>query len=99
VACGLMYLRSLVEAVVLVPPLAATLAPWLLAAFVALAAIAVVWWTRPSSGLAGHSELKPRNPLALSVALAFGALYELVAFASRAAIQLLNKNRFRWWAR
>lgn len=91
-ACGLMYLRVLVEAVVLAPPLAARLAPWLLAAFALIAALAVFWWTRPTSGPPDNSELKLRNPLALSVALAFSAIYALVAFTSRAAIELLNQD-------
>jgi uncharacterized membrane protein (DUF4010 family) len=33
-----------------------------------------------------------RNPLTLTVALAFGAVYAVVAFASRAAIELVDES-------
>lgn len=91
-ACGLMFARVLIEAVVLAPALAAALAPWLLGAFVLVEAAALIWWRRSSRSSASSGELVIRNPLTLTVALAFGAVYAVVAFASKAAIELVDEG-------
>ena len=91
-ACGLMFARVLVEAVVLAPALAASLAPWLLGAFLVVEAAALIWWRRSSQSSSQIGELVIRNPLSLTVALAFGAVYAIVAFASRAAIELVDES-------
>jgi uncharacterized membrane protein (DUF4010 family) len=91
-ACGLMFARVLIEAVVLAPSLAASLAPWLGGSFVVVEAAALIWWRRSSRSMAQTSELVIRNPLTLTVALAFGAVYAVVAFASRAAIELADES-------
>lgn len=91
-ACGLMFARVLIEAVVLAPALAASLAPWLLGAFVVVEAAALIWWRRSSRSSPPIGELVIRNPLTLTVALAFGAVYAAVAFASRAAIELVDES-------
>ena len=92
-ACGLMFARVLIEAVVLAPALAASLAPWLLGAFLMVEASALIWWRRSSrSSPPERGELPVRNPLTLNVALAFGAVYALVAFVSRAAIELVDER-------
>jgi uncharacterized membrane protein (DUF4010 family) len=91
-ACGLMFARVLIEAVVLAPALAASLAPWLLGAFVVVEAAALIWWRRSSRSSPQTGELVIRNPLTLTVALAFGAVYAVVAFASRAAIELIDES-------
>ena len=91
-ACGLMFARVLIEAVVLAPALAASLAPWLLTAFVVVEAAALIWWRRSSRSSPQTGELVIRNPLTLTVALAFGAVYAVVAFASRAAIELVDES-------
>ena len=91
-ACGLMFARVLIEAVVLAPALAASLAPWLLGAFVVVEAAALIWWRRSSGSSPQTGELVIRNPLTLTVALAFGAVYAVVAFASRAAIELVDES-------
>jgi uncharacterized membrane protein (DUF4010 family) len=91
-ACGLMFVRVLIEAVVLAPALAASLAPWLLGAFLVVEAAALIWWRRSSRSSPQAGELVIRNPLTLTVALAFGAVYAVVAFASRAAIELVDES-------
>lgn len=91
-ACGLMFARVLIEAVVLAPALAAALAPWLLGAFVLAEAAALIWWRRSSRSSPQAGALMIRNPLTLTVALAFGAIYAVVAFASRAAIELVDER-------
>jgi uncharacterized membrane protein (DUF4010 family) len=91
-ACGLMFARVLIEAVVLAPTLAASLAPWLLGAFIVVEAAAVIWWRRSSRSSPETGELVIRNPLTLTVALAFGAVYAVVAFASRAAVELVDES-------
>lgn len=91
-ACGLMFARVLIEAVVLAPALAAALAPWLLSAFALVEAAALIWWRRSSRSSPPTGELVVRNPLTLTVALAFGAVYAVVAFASKAAMELVDGN-------
>jgi uncharacterized membrane protein (DUF4010 family) len=63
-----MYIRVLVEAVVLAPPLAGALAPWMLGSYALVEGVA----------------------LAITTALAFGALYAGVAFVATAAIALVS---------
>ena len=91
-ACGLMFARVLIEAVVLAPALAASLAPWLLGAFIVVEAAAVMWWRLSSRSSREPGELLVRNPLTLNVALVFGAVYALVAFVSRAAIEMVDER-------
>lgn len=91
-ACGLMFARVLAEAVVLAPVLAAALAPWLIGAFVMIETVALVWWLRSSRASSGTAGVAIRNPLTFSVALAFGSIYAVVAFASRAAIDLVDER-------
>jgi uncharacterized membrane protein (DUF4010 family) len=91
-ACGLMFARVLIEALVLAPALAAALTPWMLGAFAIVEATALVWWRRSARSPSETGVLVIRNPLTLTVALAFGAVYAVVAFASRAAIELVDAS-------
>lgn len=91
-ACGLMFARVLIEAVVLAPDLAWSLAPWMLGAFAIVEAAALVWWRRSRRSSPEAGQLMIRNPLTLTVALAFGVVYAIVAFASRAAVELVDER-------
>jgi uncharacterized membrane protein (DUF4010 family) len=90
-ACGLMYIRVLIESVVLAPSLAAALAPWMLGSFALVEGVALAIWIRSGRQESGVSDApEVRNPLTLTTALAFGALYAGVAFVATAAIALVS---------
>jgi uncharacterized membrane protein (DUF4010 family) len=92
-ACGLMYVRVMVEAVVLAPSLAGALAPWMIATFVVVECVALAIWLRVGRRESGGTAApEMRNPLTLTTALAFGALYAVVTFVSAAAISLVDAD-------
>ncbi len=82
-ASGLMYLRVLIEAATFAVDLARILLWPLVGLFVLVEGIAVYWWLRPQ-GADADSDLEVKNPLTLSTALQFGALYSAVIFVSKA---------------
>ena len=92
-ACGLMYVRVLVEAVVLAPSLAGALALWMFAVFALVEGVALATWLRSGRRESGGTTAPEiRNPLTLTTALAFGGLYAVVAFVSAAAISLVDAD-------
>jgi uncharacterized membrane protein (DUF4010 family) len=84
-ACGLMYPRVLVEASVVAPDMGSELVWWLLGLFGIVLVVALWWWFRPTEALDGEG-VDVTNPLTLSSALTFGALYALIVFASKALL-------------
>jgi uncharacterized membrane protein (DUF4010 family) len=80
-ASGLMYARVLVEAFVIAPDLGRRLVPLMVGLFLAVEGAAVWWWTRPVTG-DQEADVEVRNPLTLSIALQFGALYGVIVFFS-----------------
>ncbi|HKX75200.1 MAG TPA: DUF4010 domain-containing protein [Acidimicrobiia bacterium] len=89
-ACGLMYPRVMVEALVLAPDLAMALAPWLVAAFGFTEAVALVYWLRSARRPQESAGVEFSNPLTLTVAIGFALVYAVVAFLSRAAVALTD---------
>jgi uncharacterized membrane protein (DUF4010 family) len=81
-ASGLMYVRVLVEAFVIAPDLGRRLTPLMVGLFLAVEGAALWWWTRPATGDQA-SDVDLRNPLTLSIALQFGALYGVIVFFSK----------------
>ena len=83
-ASGLMYPRVFVEAVVIAPELAGELIMPLGGLTLLVGGVAAYWFTRPTDGDAEDGDaVKAKNPLSLSTALKFGALYGLIVFASK----------------
>ncbi len=85
-ASGLMYGRVLVEAFVIEPELGRRLVVPLLVLFVLVEGAAVLWWRRSQRGTKGDPDFKLSNPLTLTSALQFGALYGVIIFASKALL-------------
>lgn len=86
-ASGLMYGRVLLEAYVIEPRLGEELLIPLLILFVLVEGAALVWWRRSAlQGSGDESEIEFRNPLTLTTALQFGALYGIVIFISKALL-------------
>ena len=83
-ASAVMYPRVYIEAVVVEPALAERLLVPLAALFVAVALGAVWWAVRPASAV--PADLAVRNPLTLTVAITFGALYAVIVFVSKALL-------------
>lgn len=83
-ASGLMYARVLVEAVSFAPSLAKELALPLGVLFVLVEGAAVYWWVKPTKRSAEGDDLDVKNPLTLSTALQFGAIYAAVIFFAKA---------------
>jgi uncharacterized membrane protein (DUF4010 family) len=86
-ASGLMYARVLGEAFVFAPDLALELAVPLTVLFVLVEGTAAYWWTRPVEVTAGGSSIDVQNPVTLTSALQFAALYGVVIFISKALIE------------
>jgi uncharacterized membrane protein (DUF4010 family) len=84
-ASGLMYGRVLVEAWVIDATLAGELVVPLVVLFVAVEGVALFLWLR-ANRVQGEPELKVSNPLTLTAALQFGALYGAVIFVSKALL-------------
>jgi len=85
-ASGLMYGRVLVEAYVIEPELGRRLLVPLGILFVAVEGAAFVWWKRSQGSSTKDPELELANPLTLTSALQFGALYGVIIFASKALL-------------
>lgn len=90
-ASGLMYGRVLIEALVIEPELAEKLAIPLIGLFVLVEGAAVVWWRRSVEHDQSESELVVSNPLTLSTALQFGALYGAIIFISKALLDRVGE--------
>lgn len=86
-ASGLMYGRVLVEAAVVGPELAWRLAAPMIGLFVFVEGVAVWWWTRTGrDDRMDGSAFEVRNPVTMRSALQFGALYGVVAFVAKVAV-------------
>jgi uncharacterized membrane protein (DUF4010 family) len=85
-ASGLMYGRVLVEAYVIEPDLGEKLLLPLSILFLLVEGAAFVWWRRSQGGAGQDSDLQLTNPLTLTSALQFGALYGVIIFASKALL-------------
>lgn len=85
-ASGLMYARVLVEAYVIEPELGERLVVPLVVLFVLVEGAAFVWWRRARIADESTTDLKLSNPLTLTTALQFGALYGAIIFISKALL-------------
>jgi len=85
-ASGLMYGRVLVEAFVIEPELGRKLLVPLGILFLLVEGAAFVWWRRSQGHSTQDPELELTNPLTLTSALQFGALYGVIIFASKALL-------------
>jgi uncharacterized membrane protein (DUF4010 family) len=85
-ASGLMYGRVLVEAFVIEPDLGEELLLPLGLLFLLVEGAAFVWWRRSQSKAGRDPNLELTNPLTLTSALQFGALYGVIIFASKALL-------------
>jgi uncharacterized membrane protein (DUF4010 family) len=90
-ASGIMYPRVLVEASVIAPDLARRLAIPLMVLFVLVAVVAAVWWLRAGRNPAGESDVDVSNPLTLTAALQFGALYGAIVFFSKMLLDRVSE--------
>lgn len=93
-ASGIMYPRVLVEVAVVEPTvLEALMLPVLVLAAV-VGSVAAYWWWR--SGREEYPEpeesLEVKNPLTLSTALQFGALYGVIIFVSKVLIERVSTS-------
>ena len=82
-ASGLMYFRVLVLAFVVAPDMAEVLAVPLIGLGIFVVAASVWAWIRANRDDASSDALEVENPLSLSVALQFGALYAAVVFIAK----------------
>lgn len=81
-AAALMFPRMLIEAWVTAPELGRRIAP----AAVALTLVtggSAVWWLRRSSGSSDDDQVEVPNPLTLTVAVQFAAIYGLIVLVAR----------------
>jgi uncharacterized membrane protein (DUF4010 family) len=79
-ASAIMYPRVLIEAQVVSPPLAERLAIPLLVLGAGMLVVAGAWLVRPSGPPPSEGAPTFRNPLTLTTALQFGALYAAIVF-------------------
>lgn len=82
-ASTLMFPRVLVEAAATAPALAVRLAPALVVLTAATGVVTVWWLRRPALG-ADRASVPVRNPLTLTVAVQFGALYGVIVLLAKA---------------
>ncbi len=82
-ASGLMYFRVLVLAFVVAPAMAESLATPLIGLGLFVLSASVWAWIRSSRDTASADSIEIKNPLTLSVALQFGALYAAVVFIAK----------------
>ena len=90
-ACGLMYLRVLIESFVVDRTVAARVVIPLIALFVFVEAAAAWWWWH-SSRRQGESGLTVRNPVTVKSALQFGLIYGAVAFAATILVEEVSAS-------
>ena len=82
-ASGLMFFRVLILALVVAPAMAEVLAVPLIALGTVVVGVAVWAWVKASRSTRGADTFEVKNPLSLSVALQFGALYAAVVFVAK----------------
>lgn len=92
-ASGLMFPRVFVEAVVIAPELAEELLIPLGTLTVLVGAVAAYWFTRPITDPDDTGEtVETKNPLSLSTALKFGAVYGVIVFVSKFLIDRFSDS-------
>lgn len=89
-ACGLMYVRVLIETAVVDRTVAAELVVPLMALFVLVEGVAGFWWWH-STKRQGDSGLQVRNPVTIFGALQFGLIYGVVAFAATVLVDRVSE--------
>ncbi len=90
-ASGLMYARVLVEAYVVAPSVGRVVLVPLVLLFLAVEGIAVWYWRRPIDDDHVGTGFEVKNPLTLTSALQFGALYGVIIFISKALLETTNE--------
>jgi uncharacterized membrane protein (DUF4010 family) len=91
-ASAIMYPRVLIEARVIAPPLADRLTLPLVALGLATGGVALIWLLRRGERSTSRSGPRFRNPLTLTTALQFGALYAAIAFVAAALVDNVSEN-------
>ncbi|NNC40272.1 MAG: MgtC/SapB family protein [Acidimicrobiia bacterium] len=91
-ASGLMFFRVLILALVVAPAMAEVLAVPLIALGTVVVGVAVWEWVNASRGTAGSESFEVKNPLSLSVALQFGALYAAVVFIAKLLLDQFSES-------
>ena len=93
-ASGIMYPRVLVEVGIVEPRVLAELMTPILILAGIVGSVAVYWWWRSGREKTAEPEeaLEVRNPLTLSTALQFGALYGVIIFVSKALIERVSTS-------
>ncbi len=88
-ACGLMYGRVLIEALVIEPSVASRVVVPLVILFGFVEGAAAWWWWH-SRRRQAESGLEMRNPVTIVSALQFGAIYGVVAFAAAVLVDKVS---------
>ncbi|HEX5630504.1 MAG TPA: DUF4010 domain-containing protein [Acidimicrobiia bacterium] len=88
-ACGLMYGRVLIEALVIEPSVATRVVVPLVILFGFVEGAAAWWWWH-SRRRHAESGLAVRNPVTIVSALQFGAIYGMVAFAAAVLVDKVS---------
>jgi uncharacterized membrane protein (DUF4010 family) len=91
-ASGLMYGRVLIESFVVEPDLGRRLLVPLAALFAGVVGTALVMWWRSTRHDEVDSGLEVHNPVTITSALQFGALYGAVVFMAKALIDNVSQN-------
>lgn len=91
-ASGIMYFRVLVLAALVSPALAERLAVPLLSIGGFVVAAAGIEWIRANRRDAADDLIEVKNPLSLSVALQFGALYGAVVFVAKFLVDRFSES-------
>jgi uncharacterized membrane protein (DUF4010 family) len=91
-ASGLMYFRVLILAVVVAPAMAEVLAIPLIALGTLVVAATAWAWIRANHTASGAESFEVKNPLSLSVALQFGALYAAVVFIAKLLLDQFSES-------
>jgi uncharacterized membrane protein (DUF4010 family) len=88
--CGLMYVRVLIESLVIDRSVAERVVVPLLALFVFVEGAATLWWWH-SRRRQAESHLAVRNPVTVVSALQFGLIYGVVAFAATVLVDRVSE--------
>jgi uncharacterized membrane protein (DUF4010 family) len=91
-AAGVMYFRVLILAVVVAPAMAEVLAIPLIALGTLVVAATAWAWIRANHTASGAESFEVKNPLSLSVALQFGALYAAVVFIAKLLLDQFSES-------
>jgi uncharacterized membrane protein (DUF4010 family) len=90
-ASGLMYARVSIWTLALAPALARRVVIPLLVLFVVVEGAAAVWWWRAARTHEVDPDLDLRNPVTVTSALQFGALYAVVIVVAKGLVERLSE--------